>query len=72
MPTQKEIILDHLMQGRSITGAEAYTRYGIYRLSAIIHLLKKEGHPIESKLINQEGISKGGSYAKYSYFNEVG
>lgn len=43
---QNSIILHHLIVYGSITAKEAYERYGIMRLGARIHDLKKLGYPI--------------------------
>ncbi len=46
--TQTSDILQHLKEGRRLTQKEAINQYGAYRLSAIIHSLRKQGHDIES------------------------
>ena len=46
--TQTSDILKHLKEGRRLTQKEAINQYGAYRLSAIIHSLRKQGHDIES------------------------
>lgn len=53
--TQKEKILKHL-QKRSITSFEAYRKYKITRLSAIIFMLKEDGHNIRSEFKNKDGF----------------
>lgn len=45
---QKDIIYQHLVDNGSITSMEAYTQYGITRLSGRIHDLRKEGKNIVS------------------------
>ena len=45
---QKDIIYQHLLDNGSITRMEAYTQYGITRLSGRIHDLRKEGKNIIS------------------------
>ena len=47
--TQGERILKHL-QKKDITSLEAFVRYGISRLSAVICRLKKRGYQITSTL----------------------
>jgi hypothetical protein len=44
--SQKHEVLTHLKQGNTITSYEAFTNWGITRISAVIHLLKSEGYPI--------------------------
>ena len=42
-PTQKSIVRQHLLDGNSITPLEALNRFGIFRLSAVVHELRDEG-----------------------------
>ena len=46
--TQTSDILQHLKDGRRLTQKEAINEYGAYRLSAIIHSLRKQGYNIDS------------------------
>ena len=46
--TQTSDILQHLKDGRKLTQKEAINQYGAYRLSAIIHSLRKQGYNIDS------------------------
>ena len=45
-PTQKSIVRQHLLDGKSITQIEAFNLCGSLRLSAIIFKLREEGLPI--------------------------
>ena len=45
-PTQKSIVRQHLLEGKSITQLEALNLCGSLRLSAIIFDLREEGLPI--------------------------
>jgi len=63
MATQKENILAHLKSGRSITPAKALAEYGVWRLSAIIYQLKKEGYDIVTELKRSPA---GKPYAEYT------
>jgi hypothetical protein len=45
-PTQKSIVRQHLLDGKSITQLEALNLCGSQRLSAIIFCLREEGLPI--------------------------
>lgn len=49
--SKKKIVENHLNEGKTITSMEAFEKYGITRLSAIIFNLRKEGMVIlaESK-----------------------
>lgn len=38
--TQEERIYKHLMTGQAINPLYAWTRYGVYRLAAVIHILR--------------------------------
>lgn len=48
MSGQKAIVLDHLINEGGITSFEAFERYGITRLAAVIHDLKDIGVQIVS------------------------
>ena len=50
-PTQKSIVRQHLLDGKSITQLEALNLCGSIRLSAIIFDLRKEGLPIITEKI---------------------
>ena len=66
--TQKEKVLKHLQNFGSITSWDAIELYGATRLSAIIYLLRQEGHKITSETEN--GRNRYGhpvQYAKYVY-----
>ena len=43
MKNQEELIREHLESGRSITAVQALREYGVARLAARIHLLRKQG-----------------------------
>ena len=47
--TQDERILRHLKDYGSITSWEAITEYGITRISAVIHRLRKDGYKISTE-----------------------
>lgn len=46
--TQKERLLEHLKLFNRVNPLEALTKLGIYRLSAVVFDLRKEGHKIET------------------------
>lgn len=46
--SQKERLLNYLENNPSIDPLESWQRLGIYRLAAVVHLLKKDGHDIVS------------------------
>lgn len=59
--SQKENVLAHLMRGYEITPLDALEQYGCFRLAAIIHNLRRDGHPIKTKKITR----KGKTFASY-------
>lgn len=61
--TQKELILEHLMAGHSITPLEALSNYGAYRLGAVIFELRKEGYDITTRIKRDP---TGRNYARYT------
>lgn len=52
--TQHERILRHLKSGEALTQAEAFTEYGIGRLSSRICELRKLGYPIKGEFVTQK------------------
>ena len=62
MESQNQIILKRLQSGMTITTFEAFSEYGICRLSARIHDLKAKGHDIGSVM---RTTADGGRYAVY-------
>ena len=46
--TQVERVLRHLKEVGSINPAQAITEYGIYRLAAVIFILREAGHSIDT------------------------
>lgn len=69
--TQKDILLDYLKRNKTITGAEAFSVLGIYRLSARISELREDGHEIETTYetkVNEYGEKV--TYGKYKLIQE--
>lgn len=69
--SQKTKVLNHLQNHRCITSMEAFAKYGVTRLSAIIFNLRKEDYLIKTTSVtrrNQEGNSC--TYAEYSLMTE--
>ena len=50
--TQNVQILEHLMQGKSITPYDALRLYRVMRLASRISDLRKRGHKIEKRMIS--------------------
>jgi hypothetical protein len=65
---KKKQILDHLKSGRSITGRDAWSLYGVYRLSSTIHRLRNEGFPIKTTMVP---TIEGEDFASYSMENTI-
>ena len=61
-PTQKSVVRQHLLDGKSITPLEALRLCGSLRLSAIIFDLREEGLPIE---MERSQVSPKKRVAKY-------
>lgn len=65
--TQKDIVLKHLRDFKSITSWEAFTEYGITRLSAVIYILRAEGYDIESETIKT--LNRYGNPTRFSKYS---
>ena len=63
--TQKDKELAHLQENKKINPMEGLNLYGTFRIAAIIHTLRDEGHNIETKMINN-GVKKN-HFAEYHY-----
>tara|TARA_R100001510_G_scaffold20756_1_gene18163 strand:- start:2341 stop:2604 length:264 start_codon:yes stop_codon:yes gene_type:complete len=69
---QKEIILEHLKENKSITSWMAIQDYGITRLSDVILRLRREGYNIATKMVSgKDRRGKDSTYAKYVYLEQV-
>lgn len=53
--SQTDLILKHLESGKSITPLAALKLYGSLRLGGRIYDLKKQGYPIETKMVRRNG-----------------
>lgn len=63
LETQRNIVRQHLLEGKSITPVQALNLCGCFRLSAIIYRLRHdEGLPI---CMEQPEASNGKPYARY-------
>lgn len=70
--SQIMVILAHLKTGKEINPLEALSKYGVYRLGAIIFWLKKEGYNIISRREDYVKPSgKKGHYAVYRLEDEI-
>ena len=64
--TQKEEVLQHLIEKGSITDLEAYGNYAIRRLAAHICILRREGHKITT--INTEAVNRFGKKTRFATY----
>lgn len=62
--SQKDKILDYLMEGHSITALEALNLFGTFRLGARIADIKAEGYLIRTEMVHDRRTGK--RYASYS------
>jgi len=65
--SQKNRIINHLINNKSITSWEAFSNYGVTRLSSIIYNLRHDGYKIESIRRYTRSIHSGEpcTYAEY-------
>ena len=69
--SQIMLILNHLQTGAEINPLEALSLYGIYRLGAVIFVLKKDGHNIMTRIEHfTKPSGKRGKYAVYKLIKE--
>lgn len=59
----KTLVLNCLMQGKTITQVEAIHQFKCYRLSSVIHSLCQDGYLISTKM--QKNASNHGMHARY-------
>jgi hypothetical protein len=60
--SQSEQILRHLKTGRGLTPIQALNKFGVFRLGARVHNLRKQGHTIQTKKVK---VGKK-TFAKYT------
>jgi len=59
--TKKLKVLDRLLSGRSVTGKQALSSFGLYRLSRIIELIRKDGYAVKTEMVKRKGVT----FARY-------
>ena len=65
--TQKQRIIRHLKDKKSITALQAMKEYGIMRLTSRICELKDEGYNIKSEFVSSKNrYNEAVSYSKYT------
>ena len=62
--SQSMRVLRYLEKGNRLSSFEAFRRFNITRLSAVIWLLRNDGYNIETEMIDTEDGRQ--SYAEYS------
>ena len=65
--SQKKKVLTWLKEAGPITGLQALRYFGAYRLSSIIHKLRREGYDIRTKTIEEDGKF----YGEYHYKGRI-
>lgn len=69
--SQKAKVLNHLQNHRCITSMEAFAKYNVTRLSAIIFNLRKEDYLIKTTSVTRKnGDGNVCNYAEYSLMEE--
>ena len=58
-PSRSTRLLVWLLKGNTISGRQALSKFGIYRLSAVIHGFRGRGFEIETKMINRNDTKYG-------------
>jgi len=61
--SQAQVVLNHLTNNRKLTSIEAIGLYGITRLAAVVHNIKKSGVDVDTTM--KDGVNKT-QYAEYS------
>ena len=51
--SQKEMVLEHLESGKSITAMEALRLYKCFRLADVIFKLKRDGYRIDTEMVRE-------------------
>ena len=67
--SQREMILQHLKEGKEITPKEAYFEYDSLRLGAIIFDLRQEGYKISTRLVFYK--NKRGNTSHYAVYKLI-
>lgn len=64
---QKQLVLDHILTHGSISSLEAFTEYGITRLSAVIFKLRKKGFLIKTE--TRTGKNRYGAKVSFAVYS---
>ena len=64
--SQYTLILNHLKENKQIDPNIAYSKYGCYRLGAVIYLLRGDGYNIQTEIVYfTKPSGRQGHYAVY-------
>jgi len=70
--TQAERLFEHLKVNQVINPLTAWTELGIYRLSAVIFLLRKAGYEIETNLVEvRNKFNEPVMFAEYKFITNI-
>lgn len=64
--TQISLVLKELMDGKSVTSKQAFQKWGVTRLSAIIFNIRKRGIPVVT--VMREATTRYGHKCKYAAY----
>lgn len=65
---QRERVLEYLQTYASINPLESWRKLGVYRLAAVIHVLRKEGFDIETRKVTVKNqFDEDCTVAEYFY-----
>jgi hypothetical protein len=69
--SQRKMVLNHLIENKSITSIEAINLYACTRLSAIIYNLREDGLQIETEMcVGKNRFGNPTNFAKYILKND--
>lgn len=69
--TKTKQVKEFLLQGNVITGTIAVDVFHLYRLSSVIHNLRKRGMDIETKMmVGRDCNGNRSEYAQYRYLGD--
>ena len=57
--SRSQKLLLHLLKGRTISGTQALSKFGIYRLSGVIKVFRDRGFKIDTKMVTRLGRRYG-------------
>lgn len=67
-PTGQALVLEALQAGESLTALDALQRFGVFRLAAVVHELRRRGLAIEAESVR---TTSGKRIARYRLAGRV-